>query len=122
MMQKLLGVLRLQCPNCRQANMFVNPNPYAFKKLTEMHSECPNCGQDFEIEEGFYYGAMFISYILTAFLLFFWMGVIILINGYLERWQLFTLMVIAILLMPYLFRVSRTIWLSIVVLLIGVEE
>jgi hypothetical protein len=30
-----------------------------------MNKECPVCGQDFEVEPGFYYGSMYISYALT---------------------------------------------------------
>ena len=32
-----------------------------------MHKQCEVCGQRFEPEPGFYYGAMFISYIFIAF-------------------------------------------------------
>ena len=32
-----------------------------------MNKQCANCGQRFEPEPGFYYGAMFISYIFLAF-------------------------------------------------------
>jgi hypothetical protein len=33
-----------------------------------MNSNCPNCGQDFEIEPGFYLGAMWVSYPIVIFL------------------------------------------------------
>lgn len=32
-----------------------------------MNKQCPQCGQKFEPELGFYYGAMFISYIFVGF-------------------------------------------------------
>lgn len=32
-----------------------------------MHKQCSACGQRFEPEPGFYYGAMFISYIFLGF-------------------------------------------------------
>ncbi len=33
-----------------------------------MNINCPNCGQDFEIEPGFYLGAMWVSYPIVIFL------------------------------------------------------
>ncbi|MBT8229987.1 MAG: DUF983 domain-containing protein [Bacteroidia bacterium] len=34
-----------------------------------MNKNCEFCGQDFEPEPGYYYGAMFISYIVSSFIL-----------------------------------------------------
>jgi uncharacterized protein (DUF983 family) len=38
--------------------------PYS-PKFTKMNPTCPECGQDLEIEPGFYYGAMYMSYALS---------------------------------------------------------
>lgn len=35
-----------------------------------MRERCEHCNQKFEIEPGFFFGAMFTSYILSAFMLF----------------------------------------------------
>jgi len=110
--EKLKAVLKLHCPRCGKESMFINSKLIAFSQIAEMPDECSNCGQDFQIEEGFYYGAMFTSYFLTAFILFFLMGLVILINGYLERWQLFTFIGLVALFWSYIFRISRTIWLT----------
>jgi len=40
------------------------------KKPLEMHKRCDVCGQKFEPETGFYYGAMFISYLFIALISF----------------------------------------------------
>ncbi len=34
-----------------------------------MHKNCPYCGQLFEIEPGFFIGAMYVSYAFTVFIL-----------------------------------------------------
>jgi uncharacterized protein (DUF983 family) len=39
-----------------------------FSRPLKMNKQCPVCGQRFEPELGFYYGAMFISYIFIGFL------------------------------------------------------
>lgn len=60
----------MRCPACREAQLFENRNPYILSKLLKMHKQCPSCEQDFEIEVGFYWGAMMISYMGGAILLF----------------------------------------------------
>jgi len=41
-------------------------NPYRFKYLDKMPHYCPKCGEDFQREVGFYYGAMMISHATTT--------------------------------------------------------
>ncbi len=56
-----------KCPRCRQGDLFVKPI-----NLTEplkMPKRCIHCGQKTEPEPGFYFGAMFLSYIFSSFYL-----------------------------------------------------
>ncbi len=56
-----LAMLALRCPRCHQGKLF----SYAatnLTKFTDMPAECPVCGQTFEPEPGFYFGAMYISF------------------------------------------------------------
>lgn len=64
----LSAVLSNKCPRCREGNLFVTKNPYAFSKnrYMQMHKKCEVCGQDTEIEVGFYYGTGYVSYALTV--------------------------------------------------------
>ena len=39
---------------------------FSFKKPFDMYLNCPKCGQKYFPTPGFYYGAMFISYIMTG--------------------------------------------------------
>lgn len=111
---KALGaVLRLRCPNCSKGKLFIDPNLLHLKNLDKMPDTCPHCGQDFKVEPEFYFGAMFVSYILVAFIMFFIMGIDILLSGYLYRNELFLYLGIIALGYPYWLRVSRAIWLLI---------
>ncbi len=108
---KLQSVLKEKCPRCRNGNMFVSSR-YAISRFTTMHSKCPNCGLYFEIEPGFYTGAMYISYvfsvaifIITGFFLFLFMGD----PGMLV--YIATTLSIVIILFPLLYRYSRVIYL-----------
>ncbi len=57
---------RYTCPRCRQGQLFIEP--FVLKKPLAMNETCSNCNLDFEPEPGFYFGAMFVSYIITSFL------------------------------------------------------
>lgn len=41
-----------------------------FTKFSQMHKHCPNCGMRFEIEPGFFIGAMYVSYAMSVGLVF----------------------------------------------------
>lgn len=103
------GTAYLRCPRCRKGRLFKNPSLFSF--TYEMHRRCPVCDVDFEPEPGFYYGAMFISYITTGFVVL----SLALTMVFLFKWSLtptMTLMVLLVVLThAYVFKISRAIWL-----------
>jgi ABC-type multidrug transport system fused ATPase/permease subunit len=110
----LTSVCTLRCPACRKGPLFANPGlffDYSFK----MNSHCPNCKESFVREPGFYYGAMFISYILSAFFSLLFVGVLIIFFE--VQWQIAIglLIVLLIITFVYLFKVSRSIWIHLFV-------
>jgi len=107
------SLLRLQCPNCRETPMFSNPNLFNLAEIHKMPEKCPNCAQDFWVEPGFYYGAMYMSYIVGAIVLFFVLGVSLLLYGSVSRTYMYTTLAISVLFWTYLFRISRVLWLQI---------
>ncbi|MEO6356529.1 MAG: DUF983 domain-containing protein [Ferruginibacter sp.] len=115
----LLSILGMRCPRCRRGAMFTNKN--AFKKLKlgyilDMPDTCPECGQKFDLEPGFWFGTGYVSYALAVALsvatfvawlvligvstednrIFYWLG----LNG-----------VLLIVIQPWLMRLSRVIYL-----------
>lgn len=100
----------MRCPRCRKAPLYTQPNPYKFSRLFEMHEQCPHCGQPYEIEPNFYYGAMYASYAL-AVALFVAVLVILTIIGHNEVEVLLpTYFISLVVLSPVLFRLSRSLW------------
>jgi uncharacterized protein (DUF983 family) len=53
------AILRQMCPRCRAARIF---RKSIFTGFPRMHECCPNCGLKFEREQGYFLGAMYISY------------------------------------------------------------
>lgn len=89
--------------------------PFKLKSPLEMHERCLHCGQRFEPEPGFYFGAMFLSYILSAWILL----IIALALVFYLHWTVESamLVVIAIGALGYfkLLRFSRSLYIHIVV-------
>ena len=63
---KAYSIFNLKCPKCHEEDLFEKPT-FSFQKPFDMREECTHCRQDFFPEPGFYYGAMFISYIFMGF-------------------------------------------------------
>lgn len=95
-----------KCPQCRKGDMFQYPL-IKFMKFAKMNDNCSNCGLRFEVEPGFFIGAMYISYGVTVALLI----VVGLVLYALDIAELFTyitsVVLINILLLPFIFRYSR---------------
>jgi uncharacterized protein (DUF983 family) len=77
----VVAILRQLCPHCRRGRIFRRS---IFMGFPKMHEFCPACGLKFEREEGYFLGAMYISYgialvMITAFAALIW---------YFTRWQL----------------------------------
>jgi uncharacterized protein (DUF983 family) len=58
-MSTVLAILRQMCPRCRAARIF---RKSIFAGFPRMQERCPNCGLKFEREQGYFLGAMYISY------------------------------------------------------------
>lgn len=63
-MSKLSAVIHSKCPRCREGNMFQGP-VYGWRKQ-KMNEFCPHCGFKFEIEPGYFYAAMYVSYAFSV--------------------------------------------------------
>ncbi len=103
------SIVKLRCPRCRIGRLFPT-STYGFSEPFEMPRYCSVCEQDFYPEPGFYYGAMFASYIVFSFPC---LGFVILLHWVFEvslGASMFWLCVVAGLGFIYVFRVSRSLW------------
>ncbi len=81
-----------------------------------MNTHCAGCGQSFEPEPGFYFGAMFVSYGLnTAFFISVWVLFAFMVEDYTLTSLLILLGLTVIVFLPLTFRLSRSIWIAIFV-------
>jgi uncharacterized protein (DUF983 family) len=99
----LWAMLRLRCPRCRQGRVF--------RSLLQMNDPCPVCGLLFQREEGYFLGAMYVSYAI---------GSVLIGTAFFIAWALWPeapALLLCLLLfagyvpfMPWVYRYSRVIW------------
>ena len=61
-MSAVEGILRQICPRCRQGPMF---RPFTLRGWLSMYETCPVCHMKFDREQGYFIGAMYVSYGLS---------------------------------------------------------
>ena len=105
------GLLKCNCPQCRQVNLFVHKNPYHLKDMHIMSENCPGCQFNVSQEPGFYWGAMYVSYGLSVGFSIVYFSVFYCFFGWLSDAFIITNTVLLILIIPLVFRYARVIWL-----------
>ena len=105
------AALKGKCPRCRKGNMF-KAGVLEVHKLNQTHEKCSHCGLLYEMEPGFWFGAMYVSYAFSVGILL--ANVFVLYNLFddPETWVYITsVLVSSLLLYPFNFRYSRIIFL-----------
>ncbi len=110
---KIYSIANRKCPICHEGNYFVGNNPYDLKNFDKDRINCEQCGHKFEIENGFYYGAMYISYGLSVAIgVSIFMALYVLFDA-LPLWVYIVSIIIGIIVfMPVSFRISRMVWMN----------
>ena len=106
------SIFGMTCPRCRRGRLFPTGS-FSFSRPFDMHDRCPECSQNYSPEPGFYYGSMFISYILSGFFcLAFALGAVFGLG-----WSVGTtfalLITICAIGFVWLYRFSRSVWIHI---------
>ena len=112
---QLDAIIKAYCPRCRRGEVFNGPvYGLSFQKMNDV---CPKCGLRFEVEPGYFYAAMYVSYafnvaqIITVGVATFYLS-----GGSDSPWLYIGVIFAAIFLCaPFNFRYSRVIllhWLS----------
>lgn len=112
---KLNAVVNAKCPKCRRGPLYRDP---IYRLGTQrMYDHCPHCDMKYEIEPGYFYAAMYVSYafnvaeMVTAGVLTFYLS-----GASDSPWlYLGVLFSIILVMAPFNYRYSRVIllhWLS----------
>ncbi len=105
------AILEAKCPKCREGDMFEFPLSH-LRKFSRMHTHCPVCDLRFEVEPGFFIGAMYISYAMSL-VIFFTVSVVIyvLFNNPEFYFYMIGIPSTVLILLPFMFRYSRVLFL-----------
>lgn len=101
----LPAMLKGKCPRCRRGNMFKGP-------LTNvMHEQCDHCGLTFERNPGYFYTAMYVTYVFNvAEIITLGIATFVLSGGSDNPWLYIGVIIPSILLLaPLNYRYSRII-------------
>jgi uncharacterized protein (DUF983 family) len=113
-MSEFKAALHAKCPKCRKGNMFAN-STYSLRGQ-KSYTNCPYCNFQFEIEPGYFYVAMFVSYgMVVAQMVPLAVGTYILTGSESPWLYIAILLGSAFLLSPFNYRYSRVIllyWLT----------
>ena len=63
-MNKLSAVINHKCPRCRKGDIY-ETSMFSYK-YSRMYSHCEYCNLKYEIEPGFFWAAMYVSYVLIV--------------------------------------------------------
>ena len=105
------AILEAKCPKCREGDMFEFPLSH-LRKFSRMHTHCPVCDLRFEVEPGFFIGAMYISYAMSLGI-FFTVSVVVyvLFNNPEFYFYMIGIPSTVLILLPFMFRYSRVLFL-----------
>ncbi len=100
-----------KCPNCGKGTIYKERNIYFNFRKPRMKKECEHCHFVFEKEPGFFFGAMYISYVLgiAQAILTFLVGTLF-YETLFDMRILIWIAIVLVLLSSFNMRMSRIIW------------
>ncbi len=113
-MKKLKAIINMKCPRCHEGDLFGTAT-WSFQRPFDMPKRCSICKQDYWPEPGFYYGAMFISYIFWGWVCVLFGVIFIMGLGMSVNQAALVLVLFSVIFFVWLFRISRSIWIHIAI-------
>lgn len=109
----IVNAFMKKCPRCQEGDLYVKPLKWT--NPVDMPDHCPVCHQKYLPEPGFYYGAMFLSYIFSGFFFLGVMGLSLIVFKLSLNIAMVVLILVAALTYLFFLRMSRSIWINLLV-------
>jgi len=109
---KLYSISRWKCPRCHEGDLFKTGIAGG---VYNMHTECPHCKQDFEMEPGFYWGAMYMGYALSSGYMLVGFAICLWVLKLSPTASFALLIFLGVIMVPFLARFARAIWINLYV-------
>ncbi|MGA2737389.1 MAG: DUF983 domain-containing protein [Bryobacteraceae bacterium] len=101
------GIRRQLCPRCRAGAIFRGP---VYRGPLAMRDDCPVCGLKFEREQGYFLGAMYVSYGLSIPPVLLLILLIRTLSGWPIDWSIGAAFLVYLPFAPVVARVARVVW------------
>ncbi len=108
---KSYSIFKMKCPRCQNGDLFYTPT-FSFQKPFAMPDQCDHCGQSYLPEPGFYYGSMFISYIVMGWFCLGFIGFFHWYLGWSTGASFALLILVYAIFFIWIFRMARSIWIG----------
>jgi uncharacterized protein (DUF983 family) len=102
MSKRLDAILGKKCPVCLEG--------LTFRKGLTMNAICRVCGHRFEREQGYFVGALYLSYFLAIPILAASTGVIWLVSGWTPGHSMIAALIVFVPMAPTILRYARVLW------------
>ena len=112
--QKLYSISNYKCPKCHEGDLYPTKLT-SFRKAFVMYDNCPACNQPYVIEPGFYWGAMYIAYMLSSGTILGGFAILFFLLNLTILQSFFVMIAIVFLMYGFIFRTARAIWINIYV-------
>jgi uncharacterized protein (DUF983 family) len=113
----LPSLLKEKCPKCRKGNIFINRSVFPLSKALQVTEYCDHCGQKIKVENNYGQGMNFVFIFIIFFLNFFLylplFGISFKDNSIF--YYLAVSVVLSLVLQPWLMRLSRVLFLYLVI-------
>lgn len=111
---KIYSIVNLKCPRCQEGNLFSVSNAWNVNKMLAMPERCSICNQDFMIEPGFYYGALWVSYPIVVVATLMSLSMFLIFpDSYVLNFSIMAIILFS--LQPLIMRWGRAAWINIFV-------
>lgn len=109
----LYSMIMNKCSRCHQGDVFISKNPYDLSNMFKLHKTCSHCQLKYEKEPHFFYGALYISYGISAGWFIIWYSLLSVTFNWDNVYFILFLSLFIIAVAPLTLRWSRLIWLNI---------
>ena len=105
------SIFNMKCPRCQEGDLF-ETSTFSFQKPFDMPEKCDHCGQSYLPAPGFYYGSMFISYIVMGWFCILFIAFFHWYLGWSTATSFGLLIVVYAIFFVWIFRMARSVWIS----------
>ena len=112
---KLYSILFNKCPKCHIGSFWATNNPFINMFFSNKYTceKCKNCSLTYELETGFWYGSMYVSYAISvAVMVLFWSLTNFFFPLIFVFYEILIIVFAILLISPLNYHFSRLIWIN----------